>query len=84
MALNIPISSNVNLNCEYVTGDFIRVPNVGSVFDRGASFSETAQASIIVKECSSTRWRRRSIFESTFDSQRGQDSDVSRTSLTSL
>ena len=55
-------------------------PNVGSVFDRGASFSETAHASIIVKECSSTRWRRKSIFEATFDSHMGQVSDVSRIS----
>ena len=56
------------------------LPNVGSVFDRGASFSETAHASIIVKECSSTRWRRKSIFEATFDSHMGQVSDVSRIS----
>ena len=60
-----------------------RVPNVGNVFERGASFSETAQASIIVNECSSTRWRRRSIFEATFDSHIGHVSDVSTTSPTS-
>ena len=73
-----------SLVSKYMTGDNKHIPNVGNVFDRGASFSETAQASIIVNECSSTRWRRRSIFESTFDSHRGQVSDVSITSLTSL